>query len=85
LSIKFDFYLLSNAAKCIIYFFQGVTKVTNHLLSKKVGHTFLVLINLRNDCAIEIDGTTYSIRDSTLLEEPITHPLLNNQELEVCV
>ncbi|XP_063444021.1 paladin-like isoform X3 [Mytilus trossulus] len=61
---------------------HGVTKVTNHLLSRKVGHTFLVLINLRNDCSIELDGNTYSIRDSSCLEEPITHPLLHSQELE---
>ncbi|XP_071131530.1 paladin-like isoform X1 [Mytilus edulis] len=61
---------------------HGVTKVTNHLLSRKVGHTFLVLINLRNDCSIELDGNTYSIRDSSWLEEPITHPLLHSQELE---
>ncbi|XP_069124091.1 paladin-like isoform X1 [Argopecten irradians] len=61
---------------------DGVTKVSNHLLSKKAGHTFLALINLRNDCTLECDGTTYSVRHASCLEDPISHPHMSRQELE---
>ncbi|XP_060084968.1 paladin-like [Ylistrum balloti] len=61
---------------------DGVTKVSNHLLSKKAGHTFLAMINLRNDCTLECDGATYSVRHASCLEDPITHPYMSRQELE---
>ncbi|KAK3090769.1 hypothetical protein FSP39_014489 [Pinctada imbricata] len=62
---------------------DGANKVSNHLLSKKLGHNFLVLINLRNDVAVECDGQTYSIRDATCLDEPVIHPGTSKEELEV--
>ncbi|KAJ8318077.1 hypothetical protein KUTeg_003168, partial [Tegillarca granosa] len=62
--------------------YLGATKVSNYLLSKKQGHTFLVLVNLRNDCVIEIDGATYSIRDSRYIQEPIIHPGIRRREIE---
>lgn len=61
---------------------DGVTKISNYLLSKKQGHSFVVLVNLRNDVAVECDGKTYSVRDSTLLDEPVIHPGLSKEELE---
>ncbi|XP_061198164.1 paladin-like [Saccostrea echinata] len=61
---------------------DGVTKISNYLLSKKQGHKLVVLVNLRNDVAVECDGQTYSVRDSTLLDEPIIHPGLTVEELE---
>lgn len=60
-----------------------MTKISNYLLSKKQGHSFVVLVNLRNDVAVECDGKTYSVRDSTLLDEPVIHPGLSKEELEV--
>ncbi|OWF42203.1 Paladin [Mizuhopecten yessoensis] len=62
---------------------DGVTKVSNHLLTKKAGHTFLALINLRNDCTLECDGATYSVRHASCLDDPISHPYMSRQELEV--
>ena len=64
-------------------FLQGVTKISNYLLSKKQGHSFVVLVNLRNDVAVECDGKAYSVRDTTLLDEPIIHPGLTKEVLEV--
>ncbi|XP_021367570.1 paladin-like, partial [Mizuhopecten yessoensis] len=61
---------------------DGVTKVSNHLLTKKAGHTFLALINLRNDCTLECDGATYSVRHASCLDDPISHPYMSRQELE---
>ena len=66
-----------------ILFLQGVTKISNYLLSKKQGHSFVVLVNLRNDVAVECDGKAYSVRDATLLDEPIIHPGLTKEVLEV--
>ena len=66
-----------------ILFLQGVTKISNYLLSKKQGHSFVVLVNLRNDVAVECDGKAYSVRDTTLLDEPIIHPGLTKEMLEV--
>lgn len=60
-----------------------MTKISNYLLSKKQGHSFVVLVNLRNDVAVECDGKAYSVRDSTLLDEPVIHPGLSKEELEV--
>ena len=43
----------------------------------------MVLVNLRNDVAVECDGKAYSVRDATLLDEPIIHPGLTREVLEV--
>ncbi|KAK3610744.1 hypothetical protein CHS0354_028141 [Potamilus streckersoni] len=61
---------------------KGFAHVVNHLLCKKVKHNYVVLINLRNDIAIESDSTTYSVRSATNLEEPIIFPGFSHSELE---
>ena len=57
--------------------------MVNHLLSSKVKHTHIVLVNLRNDMMVECDGATYSVRHADKIDEPITFPCFSKSELEV--
>lgn len=61
---------------------DGLSKVVNHLLNLKVKHTHVVLINLRNDLMVEIDDATYSVRDTSKMDEPIVFPGYSKSELE---
>ncbi|KAL5018749.1 hypothetical protein ScPMuIL_004471 [Solemya velum] len=61
---------------------DGFSKVARHLMEKKPEHECVVFINLRNDVMIECDGMTYSVRDKSMLDEPITFTGLTKKEIE---
>ena len=63
--------------------FQGLSRVVNHLLTMKERHSHVVVVNVRNDLTVELDGTTYSVRDATNMEEPVIFPGYSRQYLEV--
>ncbi|XP_064616036.1 paladin-like [Liolophura sinensis] len=61
---------------------NGLCKVVSHLLSKKQGHPVVVLVNLRDDVVVDCDTETFSVRDSTDLEEPVIMHGVTRKDIE---
>ncbi|XP_025089894.1 paladin-like [Pomacea canaliculata] len=63
---------------------DGLSRVVNFLLHKKQGCSQVVIVNLRNDVAIEFDETTYHVEDVGNLGEPVLIYGASDKEMEVC-
>ncbi|XP_074649067.1 paladin-like [Tubulanus polymorphus] len=61
---------------------QGLSTVYSHLTTKKQGHPYVVFFNLRDDVTLECNGITYSYRDPSKLDLPITLPGISATEIE---
>lgn len=57
--------------------------MVNFLLHKKQGCSQVVIVNLRNDVAIEFDETTYHVEDVGNLGEPVLIYGASDKEMEV--
>ena len=62
---------------------QGLAGVVNYLLTKKVGHPVVIIVNLREDLVVECNGVTYSPREGATLTEPIEMPGIPSADIEV--
>ncbi len=56
--------------------------MVDHLLNGKQGHPLVVLVNLREDLVLECNGSTYSWREPSDLEEPIIMPGIRAKDIE---
>ncbi|XP_055877580.1 paladin-like isoform X2 [Biomphalaria glabrata] len=61
---------------------KGLSKVVNHLLHHKQGYSNVIVVNLRSDYVLEVDETSYSVRDMSNLAEPIHSQCSSGKDLE---
>ncbi|XP_041362865.1 paladin-like isoform X2 [Gigantopelta aegis] len=61
---------------------NGLSRVVSHLMVKKLGHSQVILINLRNDLTVECDDDTYCVHHTKHMEEPVLIGGASGKELE---